>query len=115
MISFVGIIGKQDKPLFLKTFAYDDVSQSEARLIELAYSVCDVFQERLSSGTRINGIYFGLLRSLPDVNLYGSMSNTKIKFVIAIQETEMIISESMVKSVLGRIHNEYTKAGKNFC
>lgn len=111
MISFVGIIGKQQKPLYLKTFS-DEANHDEARLIELAYSASDVFQERIQAGHRIPDLYFGLLTALPDVVLYGYMSNTRIKFILAIQETDLIISESMVKSMLTRIHREYTKAGR---
>lgn len=112
MIAFVGIIGKQDKPLYLKTFTEDQATHTEARLIELAYSACDKFDERLAAGSNIKDIYFGLLTDLPDVALYGSMSNTKIKFILAIKISEAIISESMVKNVLTRIHQEYTRAGK---
>ena len=114
MITFVGIIGKQDKPLYLKTFDHSDNTYSEARLIELAYAASDCFEERLRHGSHMGSMFFGILSVLPDLVLYGSMSNTQAKFIIAIQATENMISESMVKSMLYRVHKEYIKAGMRF-
>jgi hypothetical protein len=114
MITFVGIIGKHDKPLYLKAFPgslYDD-----AQLIEWTYAACDVFYERLASagaGVRTHESYFGMIAAYPRVALYGLLTNTQIKIIMAIQETELLISESMVKSVLTRIHNAYVRAVLN--
>ncbi|ORY78528.1 Sedlin [Protomyces lactucae-debilis] len=114
MITFVGIIGKHDKPLYLKAFTgslYDD-----AQLIEWTYAACDVFYERLqnaSTAAKPQESYFGLLTAYPRVSLYGLLTNTHIKIVLAIQETELLISESMVKSVLTRIHAAYIRAVLN--
>lgn len=111
MITFVGIIGKRDKPLYLRT--YETEAHAEARLIELAYASCDVFQERLNAGFRTTDVYFGRLIAYQDVVLYGAMSNTRIKFIVAIQETTPVINENKMRTVLGSIHAEYTKAGQS--
>lgn len=109
MITFVGIIGKQDKPLYLKSYGTSDFS--EVRLTELAYSSCDVLQERFNLDMQSNDFYSGLLTAFDGVVYYGAMSNTGLKFILALEDESMLISDAMVKSTLQKIHAEYTKAG----
>lgn len=109
MITFVGIIGKQDRPLYLKSHGTSNFP--EIRLVEWAYSACDIFQERLNTGVNANDFYFGMLTAFDGVVYYGSMSKTGIKFILALQEQTMLISDAMVRSTLQKIHAEYTKAG----
>ncbi|BFZ56023.1 hypothetical protein PYCC9005_003065 [Savitreella phatthalungensis] len=149
MITFVGIIGKRDKPLYLKTFE-EDSSYTEAQLVENAFLALDIFEERvrrstgaggntstpsaLSTTTHRQDFYFGVLSVLTNAVLYGFMSNTQIKFIIAVEEklstqqeygqnpqgqqllpgvTTGATSEAMVRGTLARIHAEYTKAAMN--
>ena len=80
MITFVGIVGKRDKPLYLKT--YDGSSYTESQLIENAFTSLDVFDERLRRGQRTD-FQFGMLASLTSAALYGFMTNTQIKIMYA--------------------------------
>lgn len=109
MITLVGIIGRHDKPLYLKTF--ENEQYSDARLIELAFAACDIFHERIEAKASANESYFGRLIALDGILLFGAMSNTQIRFVIALQEDSIVINESKVRLVLARIQREYTRAG----
>ncbi|CCG84475.1 protein of unknown function [Taphrina deformans PYCC 5710] len=111
MITLVGVIGRQDKPLYLKT--YENERYSDARLIELAFAACDIFHERIETKARLNDSYFGRLIALEGILLFGSMSNTQIRFVIALQEKTVVINEGKVRHVLSRIQAEYTRAVMN--
>lgn len=90
MITFVGIVGKRDKPLYLKTF--DGSSYTEAELIENAFTSLDVFDDRLRRPPAFAGaqtaaplqrtdFQFGMLASLTSAALYGFMTNTQIKIM----------------------------------
>lgn len=111
MITFVGIIGKNNKPLYLKPFGSS--KHSEARLIELTYSSCDIFRERIELEGKCE-TYFGRLSSYEDLDLYGLQSNTKIKFIVVLEDIQFNLPETVVKSLLTTIHSEYINAGKIF-
>lgn len=109
MITFVGIIGKNNKPLYLKAFGLS--RYSEARLIEMAFLSCDIFQEKLDFGDKVD-TYFGLLSAFDGIDIYGSQTNTKIKFIITLEQTRDMVPEAPIKSLLNKIQSEYVKAGK---
>ncbi len=60
----------------------------------------------------VNETYFGLLYALDDLSLYGMLTNTQIKIIVSIMESDLILSDTQVKSVLTRIHSAYINA---FC
>lgn len=108
MITLVGIISKNDEVLYLKT--YKESAQEEAYLIGLAYSACDIFRERRDQ--EIIGSYYGSLIVLPEVVLFGAMSSTQIKFIVAIEKLEIVINHTKIHSVLDQLQMQYVNAGK---
>lgn len=83
-------------------------------MTEFMYLCCDIFREREQQHANLDN-YFGFLTALNRVVFYGSMSNTRIKFVIALQAESKQIPESKAKSALQGIHSHYTKFGMLIC
>ncbi|KAI9026967.1 Sedlin, N-terminal conserved region-domain-containing protein [Hyaloraphidium curvatum] len=109
-VNCIGIIGKQNEPIFIKNFT----SQPELKYHYLCHISLDVVEERIAAlGGRFNDLYLGLLTSIEDLAIYGYMTNTKIKFIVIVQLTDALIKDADVKSLFRRIHAAYVNLVSN--
>lgn len=109
MISCIAVIGRQASPLYLKTF--EGSIYSDTQLTEMLYLCCDIFQERMLQKTYLDN-YFGFLTALNGIVFYGSISNTRVKFVIALQAEPRQPRDSRLRSTLQKVQLEYSKVGR---
>ncbi|KAG4305085.1 hypothetical protein PORY_001255 [Pneumocystis oryctolagi] len=52
-------------------------------------------------------MYLGLLHSQETASVYGSMTNTRIKFIVVLDNSDMTITDSDIKPLLKAIHSAY--------
>lgn len=136
-IASIAVIGKQNFNLYVRVFskketdltyhfmihtacdeleaaqakyALEDNSQSQAQLaLEMnpASKQNDRSKENAGSNDRFSDMYLGLLHSRETAAVYGSMTNTQIKFIVVLDDSEMIITDADMKSVFKAIHSAY--------
>ncbi|PKC16387.1 Sedlin [Rhizophagus irregularis] len=95
-IQSIAIIGKQNNPLYIKNFS---LSHPDLKYHYIAHTSCDVIEERADT-------YLGLLYAMEDLDVYGYITNTRVKFVVVLSVTDAIKNTDM-KNLFKRIHNAY--------
>ncbi|KTW26726.1 hypothetical protein T552_02731 [Pneumocystis carinii B80] len=75
-------------------------SSSNAKLNERS-------QTSVNVKTECSDTYLGLLHMHETSAVYGSVTNTKIKFIVVLDMSEMIITDADMKSLFKEIHSAY--------
>ncbi|KRT83222.1 hypothetical protein AMK59_3589 [Oryctes borbonicus] len=101
------IIGKDNSPKYFTCLnPYDELNLQYKVLSSL-----DVVEEKLNSGTKsgsdIRELYLGMLYSLETHKIYGYVTNTKIKFVIIVDSTNIAIRDNEIRSMFRKLHSIY--------
>ncbi|RGB34131.1 Sedlin [Rhizophagus diaphanus] len=103
-IQSIAIIGKQNNPLYIKNFS---LSHPDLKYHYIAHTSCDVIEERVgAAGSEAADTYLGLLYAMEDLDVYGYITNTRVKFVVVLSVTDAIKNTDM-KNLFKRIHNAY--------
>ncbi|XP_028142267.1 trafficking protein particle complex subunit 2-like protein [Diabrotica virgifera virgifera] len=107
------IIGKDNSPKFFATINPDEELHFQYKVL----SSLDVVEEKLNSGLKsgadMRELYLGMLLSLETHKIYGYVTNTKIKFIIVIDSTNMAIRDNEIRSMFRKIHSEYADIVSN--
>ncbi|EFJ08418.1 hypothetical protein SELMODRAFT_119017 [Selaginella moellendorffii] len=112
MILCVAIVGQQNNPLYLQSFAGgDDV----LKFHYIVHCSLDVFDEKASilrrTGTNLNDNFLGLLYPAEDYKVYGYMTNTRVKFVLVTSDLEL--KDLDIKTFFQRFHAAYIDVTSN--
>ncbi|XP_061390883.1 trafficking protein particle complex subunit 2-like protein [Musca vetustissima] len=104
----VGIIGKDNSPLYLSTTDMD-------KELELQYRVhasLDVVEEKCQAGVKgtpeTKELYLGQLYATETHKIYGFVTNTKIKFILVIDSGNIALRENEVRAMFRNLHILYT-------
>ncbi|KAJ3362870.1 hypothetical protein GGF32_005271 [Allomyces javanicus] len=103
-IACIAVVGKQNNPLLIQTFG--NAADHELKYHYLAHMSCDYVDEKLRSGSKSGDLYLGLLCTIESQNVYGYMTNTRVKFLIVIPTT-VPTKDSEVKAAFDVIHSAY--------
>lgn len=85
MVSLVAIIGKRDEPLFFWT---EESEEESLALKQLSHGALDVIEERLEAAKAVDDskgafdLFLGQLMTSGDYEIFGFISNTKIKVIV---------------------------------
>ena len=83
MVSLVAIIGKMDEPLF---FWSEEPEDESLALKQLSHGALDVIEERMEAAKAdskvVFDLYMGQLMTSGDYEVYGYISNTRIKVIV---------------------------------
>jgi len=118
-VACVAVIGKENEPLFLQTFA-ESKEDSGLRFHYHAHTALDVIEEKLtkkpaySTAPLNRELYLGALFTVEDCKVYGYVTNTKIKFVLVLQRVP--IGDLFVKNIFRDLHELFIDTMSNpFC
>ncbi|KAL0111303.1 hypothetical protein PUN28_012899 [Cardiocondyla obscurior] len=107
----VAVIGKDNSPKFIKIYQCAD----EAAALQFHYKVhtsIDIIEEKLNVGNKttvdIRDLYLGLLFATEEYKIYGYATNTKIKFVIVLQSSNVSIRDNEIKTTFKKLHAAYS-------
>ncbi|XP_011143104.1 trafficking protein particle complex subunit 2-like protein isoform X3 [Harpegnathos saltator] len=110
MVACVAVIGKDNSPKYIKC-------ADEASALQFHYKVhtsIDIIEEKLSVGNKTavdtRDLYLGLLFATEEYKIYGYATNTKIKFVIVLQSSNVSLRENDVKMTFKKLHAAYSNA-----
>ncbi|XP_012217184.2 trafficking protein particle complex subunit 2-like protein isoform X2 [Linepithema humile] len=110
MAACVAVIGKDNSPKYIKC-------ADEASALQFHYKVhtsIDIIEEKLNVGNKttvdIRDLYLGLLFATEEYKIYGYATNTKIKFVIVLQSSNVSLRDNEVKMIFKKLHAAYSNA-----
>ncbi|XP_043489931.1 trafficking protein particle complex subunit 2-like protein [Polistes fuscatus] len=106
----VAVIGKDNSPKYIKC-------ADESLALQFHYKVhtsIDIIEEKLNIGNKtavdIRDLYLGLLLTTEEFKIYGYATNTKIKFVIVLQSSNISFRDNEVKTIFKKLHTAYSNA-----
>lgn len=114
MIVAAAVIGPANQPLYLATFVGEDDS---ARLSSMIHCSLDAVEEKVAAGLRGGApgdapdTYLGLLSSEEEVRLYGYITNTRAKLVIAVDDP--VVKDDEMRAIFRRMHTAFVDAVSN--
>ncbi|CAG7822896.1 unnamed protein product [Allacma fusca] len=116
----VAVIGKDNGPMYFRT--------RQSGVEELQYhfivsSALDIIEERVQSSGKsgilpggvsnpgaleiTRELYLGALTAQEEYKVYGYMTNTKIKFVIVIEESSTPLRENDIRTMFRKLHGAF--------
>ncbi|KAG5346259.1 TPC2L protein, partial [Acromyrmex charruanus] len=105
--------GNFNSPKFIKIYQCTD----EAAGLQFHYKVhtsIDIIEEKLNVGSKttvdIRDLYLGLLFATEEYKIYGYATNTKIKFVIVLQSSNVSLRDNEIKMIFKKLHAAYSNA-----
>jgi len=106
----IAIIGKDNSPLYIGTTDLDKELELQYRV----HAALDVVEEKCVPGAKTlpesKDLYLGLLYSTENHKIYGYVTNTKIKFIIVVDSSNIALRENEVRSMFRNLHILYTDA-----
>ncbi|CAG9859967.1 unnamed protein product [Phyllotreta striolata] len=107
------IIGKDNSSKFFVTLNPDEELHFQYKVL----SSLDIIEDKLATGTKggadTKELYLGMLLSLETYKIYGYVTNTKIKFVIVVDSTNVVLRDNEIRSMFRKIHSEFADIVSN--
>eukprot|EP00162_Nutomonas_longa_P000081 comp10097_c0_seq1/m.11986 comp10097_c0_seq1/g.11986 ORF comp10097_c0_seq1/g.11986 comp10097_c0_seq1/m.11986 type:complete len:137 (-) comp10097_c0_seq1:15-425(-) len=108
MIACVAIVSKQNSPLYLRSFGSTD----GFRFHYIIHTSLDMIEEKSSKGKGSGGsdgsFFLGLLYPIEDFQIYGYITNTKVKMILVLDDNEA--KDSEVHQFFKQLHSLYIGA-----
>ncbi|KAH8372701.1 hypothetical protein KR009_003212 [Drosophila setifemur] len=105
----IAVIGKDNAPLYLTT---SDMEQ-ELDLQYHVHAALDVVEEKCLIGKgapESKELYLGLLYSTENHKIYGFVTNSRVKFIVVIDSSNVALRENEVRAIFRNLHMLYTDA-----
>lgn len=103
----VAVIGKDNSPKYIK--CTDEAMSLQYHSI--VHTSIDIIEEKLNVGNKttadIRELFLGLLLSTEENKIYGYATNTKVKFVIVLQSSNVSLRDNEVKTIFKKLHNAF--------
>eukprot|EP01080_Neovahlkampfia_damariscottae_P000845 gene845-9094_t len=105
-VGCVTIIGQANNPLFIKV--YDKEEEDLCKFHYISHTSLDTIEERVFSRKNLSNssdMYLGFLFPSESYKIYGFITNTKTKFVLILDESE--VKDQDVKNFFVKLQNCY--------
>ncbi|KAJ2009436.1 hypothetical protein GGI04_000463 [Coemansia thaxteri] len=99
----IAILNRQDSPIYLRNF---DAPSDDVKYHSLAYTSCDVIEERMAS-SKSNDLFLGLLQTVEELSVYGYVLNTGVRIILVLSVPESMVRSSSVREMFQQIHAAY--------
>ncbi|KAJ2004717.1 hypothetical protein GGI02_000469 [Coemansia sp. RSA 2322] len=99
----IAILNRQDSPVYLRNF---DTPSDDVKYHSLAYTSCDVIEERMAS-SKSNDLFLGLLQTVEELSVYGYVLNTGVRIILVLSVPESMVRSSSVREMFQQIHAAY--------
>lgn len=104
----MAVIAKENYPLYIKTIP----TENELKFHYTVHTSLDVVEEKISAVGKAlvdqRELYLGLLYPTEDYKVYGYVTNTKVKFVIVVDSSNIALRDNEIRSMFRKLHNSYT-------
>ncbi|XP_051168583.1 trafficking protein particle complex subunit 2-like protein isoform X1 [Leptopilina boulardi] len=106
----IAVIGKDNSPKYIRCVNETD----ELKFHYKVHTSIDIIEEKLNVGNKIANdvreLFLGMLYSTEDYKIYGYAANTKIKFVIVLQSSNVTLRDNEVRMIFRKLHAAYSNA-----
>jgi len=113
----VAFISSQNHPILVRTFVTDaNGDRTESDLLKAHYAAhtsLDVFDERVGPNIKSMDCYLGLLYVLDEIAVYGYLTPTKLKIVVALTVTDAVVKDSEVMMLFRALHTAFYRCVSN--
>ncbi|KAL3139448.1 hypothetical protein ABBQ38_003778 [Trebouxia sp. C0009 RCD-2024] len=115
MIVCAAVLGQTNNPLYLEAFQTKGKQEDVLKFHYIVHCALDAIEEKVAAPRKAPGeifdTYLGMLYPTEDYKVYGYISNTRIKFILVVDE--MLQKEDEVRMVFKRFHTAYVDAVSN--
>jgi len=108
-LNAVAFISPQNHPILIRTFS----KQDELKYHYIAHTSLDVIEERASSGAKSTECYLGLLYAIEDVAVYGYITPLKVKIVLALALSDIVVRDVEIIAVFKALHMAFYSSISN--
>ena len=128
----VAVIGKENNPLYIRCAKPEqvifhsaatglDCSLQELSLHYTVHTSLDVVEEKLAATNQTKSagsssdreLYLGSLYASEHQKVFGYVTNTKIKLVIVVDNTNTTLRDNEIRQMFRRLHTAYTNVIAN--
>ncbi|CAK0783312.1 hypothetical protein CVIRNUC_006511 [Coccomyxa viridis] len=114
MIVCAAVIGQQNNPLYLQTLQ-QETNESSLRFHYVVHCSLDAVEERMMNPIKSTGepsdAYLGLLYPTEEFKIYGYASNTRVKFILVVDE--VMPKDEEMRLIFRRFHAAFIDAISN--
>ncbi|KAJ8086578.1 hypothetical protein AAF712_002012 [Marasmius tenuissimus] len=110
-LNAVAFISPQNEPILIRTFGKQD--ESAIKYHYIAHTSLDVIEERVNANAKLAECYLGLLYAMEDVAVYGYITPSKVKIVIALALSDSVVRDVEVNMIFKALHMTYYAAVSN--
>ncbi|KAA6425110.1 MAG: trafficking particle complex subunit 2 -like [Trebouxia sp. A1-2] len=104
-----------NNPLYLEVFQSKGKQEDALKFHYIMHCALDAVEEKVAAPRKAPGevfdTYLGMLYPTEDFKVYGSISNTRIKFMLVVDE--MLQKEDEMRMIFKRFHTAYVDAVSN--
>lgn len=115
MIVCAAVLGQTNNPLYLEPFQDKGKQEDALKFHYIVHCALDAVEEKVAAPRKTVGevfdSYLGMLYPTEDYKVYGYISNTRIKFILVVDE--MLQKEDEMRMVFKRFHTAYVDAVSN--
>jgi hypothetical protein len=112
----IAVVSKENYPLYVKT----TVPDSDLKFHYLVHTSLDVVEEKVSvlseharGASDRRELYLGQLYPSEEYKIYGYVTNTKVKFVVIVENTNSYAKDNEMKGLFKKLHLAYYSLLRN--
>ncbi|KAG8930040.1 hypothetical protein FRC03_008316 [Tulasnella sp. 419] len=109
-LNAVAFISSNNHPILVRTFTG---LQDDLKYHYVAHTSLDVIEERVAATTKLGECFLGHLFSMEDLAVYGWISPTKLKIVIALALTDAVYRDQDIVTIFKALHVAYHQSLSN--
>uniref|UniRef100_T1HFW4 Trafficking protein particle complex subunit 2-like protein n=3 Tax=Rhodnius TaxID=13248 RepID=T1HFW4_RHOPR len=103
----IALIGKDNAPKFVSC----SDPEAELEFHFKVHSALDIIEEKLTTVAKatndIRDSYLGLLYATEEHKIFGYVTNTKIKIIIAVDANQNILRDNDIRAMFRKLHGAY--------
>ncbi|KAF9782742.1 trafficking protein particle complex 2 [Thelephora terrestris] len=112
-LNAVAFVSSQNHPILVRTFGQERENNRDIRYHYIAHTSLDVFEERITANPKNTESYLGLLYTMDDVAVYGYITASKTKIILALSLSDTVVKDAEVVNLMKAFHTAYRSAVAN--
>jgi len=107
-VNAIALVSALNHPIIVRSFSLSD----HLKYNYVAHTSLDVIEE-LALGPKFMDCYLGHLYSLEDVAVYGYVTPTRIKIILALELADAVVRDADVVAIFKAVHSAYHESMSN--
>jgi len=102
-VNAIALISQANHPIIVRPFTDED----PLKYHYVAHTSLDVVEERLAMGPKFMDCYLGLLFIMDEVAVYGYVTPTRVKIILALELADAVVRDADVIAIFKATHSAY--------